>query len=388
MKLEEKDYIIIKNSSNWATRSLSKLRLMFDKAFGNEIKSLLGKSLNINSELKKSLDFFVSGGGFIFNKESKTLNDHEAITSFIICGNIFNSIINHLSVITIPNLNKIGIEITSDDLLSKIEEDDKSKKKFKKEEAIANLESNLEDLHNVAVVDGISENESFLLMQTRNQLMKFMEESIEKMNGLEKEEDVKQIYNNTLKAYNLFIEEYKDKIQALASDFYSSIIKTANSIEEVTSYYLISLGEYSKVTTPMKEKMLAIKNFIGYGGDESIYSLRLDCINYTKTLLKASSKMIDEIESSIKIKDPKDKWVEIIKSCNDFSYEYNKYRFSYIEMYSILKIKLKQDKLKQKKDKKNTIQDAVLKDFIEHSWVDMPARIDKRFPIAELVKVL
>jgi len=385
MKLEEKDFLIIKNSTNWATRSLLKLRLLFDKAFGEEIKSIHGKAYGVNSILKDVLDNFVSGSTFS-SEDSKTANDHEAITSFIACGNNFNNIIHQIGYVIIPNLEKIGIHITAEDLGEEAPKKEKERKSFNKSEAIENLESKIEDLHNVVVSEGLGEDDIRVLMKARNDLMSIIENNANSMKD-ESDEDAEKIYNNTLSQYDAFVSMYKDKIQKVSSEAYSTIIKTAESAEEVTSYYLMSFGEYSKVFTPIKEKLLAIKNFLGFGGDETLYSLRLDCMKYTKTLIDDSSNMVNEIERAAKIKNQKEKWVKIIKACNSFAAEYNRYRTAYVEMYSIMKIKVNQDKLKKKKKEKGEVSDVALRDFIEHSWVDMPARTDKRFPIAMVVRV-
>lgn len=382
MKLEEKDYLIIKNSTNWASRSLLKLKVLFDKAFGEEIKSIHSKAYGVNGILKDVLDNFVSGST-LSGEDSKTANDHEAITSFIACGANFNNIVHQIDYVILPNLEKVGIYIIAEDLGELPKE--KEKKEFEKTQAIKELESNLEDLHNVVLNEGLSEDDVRVLMNARNELISIIEKNLKSIEDSSEETAIK-IYNNTLEQYNLFLSMYKDKIQSVASEAYSSIIKTANSVEEVTSYYLMSFGEYSKIFTPIKEKILALKNFIGFGGDENIYSLRLDCMKYTKNLIDNSAYMVTEIEKAVSIKDQKEKWVKIIKACNYFAEEYNRYRMVYVEMYSILKIKVNQDKLRRRKKEVGNVSEVALIDFVEHSWVDMPARTDKRFPIAKLIR--
>lgn len=386
MNLEEKDFIIIKNSTNWATRSLLKLRLLFDKVFGEEIKSIHSKAYTINSILKDILDSFVSGST-LYGEDSKTANDHEAITSFIICGNNFNNIVHQIEYVILPNLAKIGINITvKDSEEPSKQQNKKDKKSFNRNEAIKELQSNIEDLYNVVLNEDLNKDDVGLLMKSRNELISIIENNLESIKS-ESEESAENIYDNTINQYDNFISIYKDKIQRIASEAYSIIIKSATSAEEITSYYLMSFGEYSKFFTPIKEKFLAVKNFIGLGGDETIYSMRLDCMKYTKNLIEESAHMVTEIEKAASIKDQEEKWIRIIETCNRFAEEYNRYRTAYVEMYSIMKIKVNQDKLKKKKKEVGNVSDVALKDFVEHSWVDMPARTDKRFPMAIIIKV-
>jgi hypothetical protein len=388
--LNEEDFLIIKNSSNWASKSISKLRLMLDKEFSDEIKSVLIKSYGINKQLKDILDYFVSGSVSENAEDSKTVNDHKAISTFVIVGNNYNNIANQINSIILPTLEKVGIVITNEDI-DVIEEQQEDKSKTlssdkNEKQMLEDLTSILEDLHNVAVGEVDFEKQEEII-NNRNNLLKFIEETISILKSEVSQNEKKEVYNEAFKKYNNFLLSYKDSIASLALNNYKSIIKSASSIEETTSYYLLSFAKYTKVITPLKEKILKVKNFIGMAGDDAIYSLRFDCINYTKELINKSNWLVDEIEASIKIKDQKVRWVKIIKALNEFALEYNRYRKSFINMFSIMKVKANQDKLQVKRKKNKDITDPALIDFVEHSWVDMPARVDTRFPKANYIGV-
>lgn len=381
IRIDKNDYLILKNSSSWASRSISKLRLLFDKLFGDELKSILNKSIGMHKQLKDVLDGFVTGSiSTSTTEDSKTVNDHKAISSFVVCGNNFNNISNQITTIIIPNLRKVGIDITPDDF----KQNDKAEN-IDKNLLLTNLQNMFEDLHNVAI-SGDDDGDD--IIKDRNDLMNYIEDSIKAIKMISSEYEAKEIHDNIFKVYNSFLSKYKDKISMLASGIYKDIIKKAESAEEAISYYLMSTAGYTKVLTPLKEKIFAIKSFLGYAGDETINSLRVDCIKYSKELIIKSEWLVDEIEKSIKLKEDKEKWIRIINALNEFGALYNKYRKPYIELFSVIKIKANQDKLfKQTKKNKGKLPETVLKDFVNHSWVDLPSKADSRFPLAILISV-
>jgi len=384
MELTNQDLNIIKTSFNWATQSISKLRLIFDKIFGEDLKSILIKTVQINSQLKDILDNFVSGS-VLDTENSKTVNDYNAILAFVTCGNNFNNIYNQITSIVLPKLNKLGIEILPTDLDEDSEVKEKEvNKTTNKEMIISKLKSLIEDLYNVIFLETDDENDEAL--DQRANIIKVLETNIDIIQDSSLEDEINKLYKDSINMYNSYLSKYKSNIASLASTIYSKIIKSASSIEEASSYYLISTADYSRITTPLKEKLLVIKNLLGYSGDKTIYYLRLDCIKYTKVLIDKSDLLVSEIEDAIKINNQKDKWIKIIKEFNEFGYEYNKYRKSYIELFSTIKIKANQDKLQRKikKDKSNT-SNLYLKDFVEHSWVNIPSKADNKFPTALII---
>lgn len=377
-KIVEEDFLLLKNSG-WSSRSLAKLRTFLDFNFGKHLRSIINKAENISDSLKDTFDYFVSGS---VSTKSKTQNDYKALVSYILVGNVLNNISSQITKVVVPELSKYNI-----DLSDKIPEVEQPISASSREIMVQFLEGKIEDLHNLIPFDELSEKDKLDIMENRNKLLKVLSDALEVINSSKFEEEVEDVFNVAKKEYELFIENYKAKILSLANDF-NEIIKLACSAEQISSFYLLSFGDYGSIKTPIKERILKIKNFFGFIDDKTIYSMRDDCINYTKALIEKLSLFIDELEKASKIKDLKQKWFIIINAYNAFATEYNNYRIFYVELYNILKTKATQNKLlKTKKLPKKDIGDGELKDFMEYSWVDIPTNIERRFPIANIIKL-
>ncbi len=406
------ELLIIKHSTSWASRSLAKLRSYLDSKYGYLIRRVLLKGVGIINELKDMLDNFVSGSTY---GKTKTENDYRALSSFITVSNLCNSISLYITSIAIPILEKDGVVIS---LKEKTDE-------IKGSDEIKDTDAHMDTDTDVSTDTTVSA-DKLELTPKKIELLKLLSEyqiaidtKITVPTTLSDDIllDFKQLLADAGRFLNeavLFIglptttdkeaeEKFKEAsgqfgqlvsahqvilAKAVNSSDYSSLIKQATTPEEVSSYYLLSLGGYNILLTPIKEKILYIKNFIGFGVDDTIDTLRDNCINYSKELITVSKTFVDTIESSVKNKNKEKQWTDIINAYNKFSTEYNKYRPFFIQLYSALRTKANQDKLikskKEMKGKRDT-ESFSLRDFVEHSWSDMPTMIGSRFPVANQI---
>jgi len=384
--LDKQDISIIKNSSNWASRSIAKLRTYFNVKYGNFYRKLIGKSISATDELKSSYDYFVSGS--VMGK-SKTENDYNALSSLIAVSKMYGNIGDYIAISIVPQLLKDKVFSSEDEITNILSEDgEKPQINDKKpdgskgeEEARALIARELMDLtaelHKIVEPQNLDDAGKEEFIKFKNSLETELNEvwvTTERMNIPLKR--IKEMRDNVINRYSSFILKF--------SGLNHTMVKTA-SIEEITSYYLLSLGGYGKIITPIKEKWLEVKNFIGIG-DDTVSNTRRECVDASKELIGESMKFVDVIETVIKTNQQvdKDKWVMILIAFNDFSASYNKKIPFFAGFYSILRTKANQDKLmrskKQRKTDRTNSSDYSLRDFVEHTWSDLPSRSTNRFP--------
>jgi hypothetical protein len=396
--LTKEDQVLIKNSTSWASRSITKLRSYFDKKYGSNIRNLIVKSVNCTDEVKEMYDKFVSSG------DSKTKYDFDALSKFASICTSYDNFANHIIKIMIPELNKNGIQISLDNLVEKEKpKDDKQKKEddnkednkkednkkenkkedkpkvkppsppvhteapaINRKDMVAEISSKLSTL-GVLPVPKLSEEDGSAFQQLLIDTEKTLSQTKDLLNdGSVSDKDALAYYTSAMEKLQSLLAAYSKITKAQGE--YGELIKMATTMEEIGAYYLMSLADYGSIKTPIKEKILAVKNFIGFGVDPTIDNLRKDCIKYSKDLIKESEKITDAVEHAAKNKTDKAAWIALMKQYNEFAGVYNTHRPFYINLYSALKIKINQDKiLKSKKDKKVEKGDAAIRDVIDYS---------------------
>ena len=103
-QLSQKDLIIIKQSQNWASRSISKLHSLTDKKSGRDLRAFLDKGVVIRDQLRDIWDDLVS---------RETVLDNKALNTFVSLRFVLETMKTSIENIIVPSLEKDGVDIKS-----------------------------------------------------------------------------------------------------------------------------------------------------------------------------------------------------------------------------------------------------------------------------------
>ncbi len=417
-KLSEKDLLLIKQSSNWATRSYRKVMSIFDRKYGEATRDVLNRSVEVEEKLQNSWDNFVSSGG-----AGKTSNDIAAINEFAEVAAVMNSTGFLISKHVLPMLREEGYFLPEDN--KKKDSDDINFKKSPKEEAIDENEEEAKPPtvkkrnKNKPAEESLKEDIQLSISEWKDALQSKIAEYATATFPKETEKDTE--IKNTLRTQmdaladkakeltpTVFIDSAKflltklnDFEQSLASraskelppgtsEMYHLLIKNAKTIESIVAYKLLAESAYGGIRTPIKEKMLALKQYIPFiKNPYDIFAFRKTCVSVVKKLIKSNQDFLDIIHIAMKSKNNDAKWENIINGFNTFATEYNENKESFVQFYDLLKRKAAQDKMKKsKKDKSKNINNPGLNDFQDYSWTDFPTFSANRFKDIALIKII
>lgn len=420
-KLSENDLYLLKQSSNWATRSYSKIKSIFDRKYGESTRDILNKTVDVENKLQNCWDYFVTS-------KDKTSNDISAINEFVEIQSIMNSSGYVISKYILPMLkadgffkdeekstddntnndDNLGINLEKD--LTKdqeVEKDNNTKIKSKRPPA-RKKDRNVDEKNNNTknVSDYIS-----YLTKKYEELRSFNLENETDEDKLLKNNLTEQIFELLGKAKDMVPEEfiqYTDILSLKIKDFekhmatkigevlppaiselYFNLIKNANNIESIVAYKLLAESAYGSIKTPIKEKLLALKQYLPFGDNQyDIFSFRKTCITSVKHLIKLNEKFLDSIQKAIDTKNQEMKWLIIINGFNNFAEEYNKSIELFVQFYDLLKRKATLDKIKKsKKNKSKNLQNTSLSDFQDYTWSDFPAFSQNKFKKINLISI-
>ena len=392
-QLSQKDLIIIKQSQNWASRSISKLRSLTDKKSGRDLRAFLDKGVVIRDQLRDIWDDLVS---------RETVLDNKALNTFVSLRFVLETMKTSVENIIVPSLEKDGIDIRSHYHQEEAQEVAPEKGRKGKEIPKENKEAEQYDLYIkqfIADVAGAAVPEGLETQQKDTvDKLNFTNDLLNKSKNPEKS---LKIYNDAEKIYenykNLMKSNMEKKISEKPEDknaqLYVELIKNAADIETSSYYYMVSMGDYGMISTRLKDKVLPVKQIIPFVREKSdIYSYRKATIRATKELLMFAKVFVMTIQKAITEKNQLNKWVIVIDGFNKFADEYNARVSLFGSFYDALAIKAKYDKMlkmqrtpkKKDKDKGNNY---TLENFENYNWQEMPSTSKYKFKLIEHIKL-
>jgi len=391
INLTEKDLIIIKQSSNWATRSISRIKSLPDTTYGGHLREILNKSNIIYNDLHTIWDNFVSAN------ENRTVQDYKGLSEFAGLKIIFDSIRSIIVRIIVPKLIKDKIDIIS---VYKKEDEKKSPPKpvkgkgldkgspdQNKVEKSEDVSRYIQEISAASILPGFENKQADILRKLHILYNSMQTENISIEDFENKFLAAKKMYLGYLEAIKVEAEKIKPKNSE--KSIYSSLIKNASKVEEATYYYLLSLGKYSRIRTPIKDVLTSVKQYIPFVREPAdIYSYRRTAIYSTKELTKFAEEFSEVIQEAISQTDKLTKWVMIINKFNDFADQYNSKINFFEEMFESLLLKSKHDKLLRSKkplkgDQKN--QKYELEGFSEYNMMDFSSSARSKFKPIEKI---
>ena len=381
-KLSKTDILIIKQSQNWASRSISKLKSFSDKQYGRFLRDLLNKSFSVIVNLREIWDNFVSF-------KDKTANAHKALSDFASIKILFDSIKHMIMHLIVPKLLQDGVNITQY-YTEKQRQEKKLKEEGNKAPVSINSIDRTEKIKSVQkIIAGIlAEIIPDELSSIRNETLSRLQIIIDELKKDISEESFNTSYAKAIELGETFKNKIKESLSKKTSnELYSNLIKSAGSVEEATSYYLLSLGKYGLITTPVKETLTSIKQVIPFAGEsEDIYSYKKNVVDATKELIAKAKEFTITIQKAIGNDDKLSKWTSIIDLYNEFADLYNSKIDLFVYLYEALRMKAKQDKLLKSRKKQKDDKGYELPDFSGYDWQDLPSVTKSKFkPIEKIV---
>ncbi len=387
IQLSQKDLIIIKQSQNWASRSISKLKSLSDRKFGSNLRDILNSGVSIRDQLRDIWDDLVS---------RETTLDNKALNTFVALRHQFDVIKTTIVNIIVPKLAKDGVDIRGYYKAKEIPEDADDKKVNKAKDKPRNDKDKYLNFIGTQIADISAVAPKELFAQQREALDKLnvFNEMLKKENNETKYIKLYEDATNIYTAYKELITNFMSKnveessIEDKKSQTYSALIKNANNIEAASYYYLLALSEYGSISTRLKDVSLPVKQVIPFVREKSdIYTYRKAAIQSTKELMMSSKDFMRGIQGAIIEKDALMKWVAVIEAFNAFADQYNLRLTYYSGFYDILSIKARQDKmLKSKKAPKVKGQEYSLGDFSEYNWSELPNSSQYKFKPIEKIR--
>ena len=370
---DNNDLLIIKQSQGWASRSISKIKSLFDPGYGAFLRDLLDKSASISKDLESAWDDFVSS-------KDKTKKDYDALTSISSIKITLDSIRQIIIKLIIPALLKENVEIkqkeqpTKQTKIKEVKLSDVDKKKM-----MDNVKGIEIKIMSTPVEPEFADIRNSILDTVRAYYFQMKEGNLsdEKFNSL---------YNFAIDSYDKYTNKLKMKMVASINNKQYQILIANSDIETAAGYYIIALGKYGKITTPLKEKYLDVKEFFS---SDHIHNYRKNVIQAVKELLAKSEILITTVQDAISSKDNLQKWVSIIDAYNLFANEYNSKLDFFSVLYEAIRLKAKRDQMIKRKRTKKDIgkEDYLLPDFSDIGWADISSISKNRFKPAELIEL-
>ena len=384
-QLSQKDLIIIKQSQNWASRSISKLHSLTDKKSGRDLRAFLDKGVVIRDQLRDIWDDLVS---------RETVLDNKALNTFVSLRFVLETMKTSIENIIVPSLEKDGVDIKSHYHQEEEPAPPKDKEKVKEqpretEQYDLYIKQFIADVAGAAVPEGLEtqQKETLDRLNFSNDLLNQSKNPEKALKIYKDAEKIYQNYKNLTQSH--MANEISNKTEEKIGQIYTGLIKNASNIETASYYYMVSLGDYGMISTRVKDKALPIKQIIPYVREKSdIYSYRKATIRATKELLVFAKEFIKAIQKAIAEKNQLTKWIIVIDCFNKFADEYNSRVALYGAFYDALAIKAKYDKmLKMQRAPKNKDKDYSLEGFENYNWQEMPSTSKFKFKLIEHIKL-
>lgn len=436
VKYEQQQSLPIKNeinkdASNWASRSLFKIKSLIKGKEGKDLRSILNYAEQVKESLEDSIDLLLEGSGDSYNFGLQKINQ---------AATVFNNINAHVSRSVLPSIIKEVKERREQEKArseqpsqSSDADNDEGEGRRRGQErrrrpgrqrgqeqrddagdngggrAPAGASGALTDEGgerrnapqnppSEEQINDITEKATSIIALF-NDAVDFMDPDCKAAYYSLKQASVgfadrtitfndlnEAIYNFkslvTEQVNSRDVTDNSKELKRFVDELLSRFASTKNKIEKVSkeekmALYLLSLGS---ITTPFKKMWRGFTDTFTLNNEKkTINSLRNDCVNILEDLIKDIEEFEDIIEQSISNSDKVGKWIGVIDKFNSFADKFNSSLDTVISFYDTLSAKARHDRMVQNSKKKSKDKDSSRGFDNSMIWQDIPAINRSRF---------